>query len=55
MAKSNRDGLPQGVRFNVFRRDGFKCRYCGRSSSNVVLHCDHVIARSKGGADTEEN
>lgn len=50
-----RESIPQGVRFNVFRRDGFTCRYCGRSSPAVVLHCDHVKPRAKGGSDSEDN
>jgi 5-methylcytosine-specific restriction endonuclease McrA len=36
----------------VFRRDGYKCRYCGRRNN---LHAHHVVYRSHGGADTEEN
>lgn len=45
-----------GLRFNVFRRDGFRCRYCGRSvDDGAVLHADHVIPESKGGPTTLEN
>lgn len=44
-----------GIRFEVLSRDGFKCRYCGRSAPDVVLHVDHVHPRSKGGEDTLEN
>lgn len=50
-----RERIPQSVRFNVFRRDNFTCRYCGRSSPQVVLHCDHSISVKDGGADTEDN
>lgn len=50
-----RETIPQGVRFNVLRRDEFRCRYCGRSSPDVVLHCDHVIAVANGGSDDEDN
>lgn len=53
--KKQREGLPQGVRFNVLRRDHFTCRYCGRSSPEVVLHVDHIKPRSKGGEDVEPN
>lgn len=50
-----RKPVPQGVRFNVFRRDKFTCRYCGRSSPEVELHCDHVQPIAKGGSDLEDN
>ncbi len=31
----------------VFRRDGYRCQYCGRDSAHLTL--DHVIPRSRGG------
>ncbi len=37
---------------NIFRRDGYRCMYCG-SSRNLTI--DHVIPRSQGGGDTWEN
>ena len=42
-------------RFEVFKRDKFTCRYCGRKSPEVVLECDHITPRSKGGADDMVN
>jgi len=37
-------------RFVVFRRDGFKCRYCGRGAiDGTTLHIDHIYPKSKGG------
>ena len=39
------------TRRGVLRRDEFRCAYCGRSASTI----DHVIPRSRGGADTWEN
>lgn len=47
--------LPKKLRFEVFRRDGFTCAYCGRSPPEVVLHADHVVPRSDGGPDAAEN
>lgn len=45
-----------GLRFKVFMRDGFRCRYCGVSvDSGTVLHADHVIPESKGGPTTLDN
>lgn len=46
----------RGVRLsrrNVFKRDGNTCAYCGRKTSDLTL--DHVIPRSRGGANTWEN
>jgi hypothetical protein len=45
-----------GLRYKVLRRDGFRCQYCGGTPQDgYVLHVDHVVPRSKGGATTEEN
>ena len=37
----------------VFRRDGYRCQYCGVRPSRPTL--DHVIPRRLGGAHTWEN
>ena len=52
-----RDPLPAQLRFSVLQRDGFRCRYCGRTSREpgVVLHVDHVVPLAAGGATTEDN
>ena len=34
------------TRFNLFKRDGYACQYCG---TNKDLTLDHVIPKSKGG------
>lgn len=47
--------LSPKLRFEVFRRDNFRCTYCGASGSGVELHADHVVPRAKGGADTLDN
>lgn len=43
------------VRFEVLKRDGFRCRYCGTSSMESVLHVDHVVPHAKGGSDEPSN
>jgi len=30
------------IRFEVFKRDGFKCQYCGSAAPDVILHVDHI-------------
>lgn len=40
------------TRYNVFKRDGNACQYCG---STKELTLDHVIPKSKGGKSTWTN
>lgn len=47
--------ISKKVRFNVFKRDMFKCSYCGATPPSVVLEVDHVIPKSKGGSDNINN
>jgi 5-methylcytosine-specific restriction endonuclease McrA len=35
----------------VLRRDNHRCAYCGKGASTI----DHVLPRSRGGADSWEN
>lgn len=50
-----RERIPQGVRFDVFRRDNFACVYCGAQSPAAVLECDHKVAVANGGSDAIDN
>jgi hypothetical protein len=43
------------LRYRVLARDGAKCRLCGRSSTEAILHVDHIQPWSKGGETTLEN
>lgn len=43
------------TRFEVFKRDDFTCRYCGKKSPEVVLEVDHIVPRAEGGSDDEMN
>lgn len=40
------------MRFEVLKRDSFKCQYCGASAPDVPLHIDHIHPVSKGGKTT---
>lgn len=46
-----RKKIRNSVRFEVFKRDSFKCQYCGRSAPEVVLEIEHIEPHSKGGSD----
>lgn len=37
------------LRFEVFKRDNFKCQYCGASAPDVILEVDHINPVAKGG------
>ncbi len=42
-------------RFEVFKRDGFTCQYCGQRPPDIVLEVDHIDPRANGGSDIEIN
>lgn len=47
--------LSKKLRFDVFKRDGFTCQYCGRTPPTVILECDHINPRANGGSDAIDN
>lgn len=51
--KPQRKPISASKRIAVFRRDGFKCSYCGNSPE--VLHLDHIVPLAKGGTDEISN
>lgn len=53
--KTERKPLGKTLRFNIFKRDFFKCQYCGSTPPAVVLEIDHIIPVSKGGDNNELN
>lgn len=50
-----RKPISKKVRFEVFKRDGFACQYCGRTPPTVVLHVDHIEAVKRGGSNHQDN
>lgn len=53
--KNKRIAIPKRIRFEIFKRDSFKCQYCGASAPNILLHVDHIEPVSKGGGDDITN
>jgi hypothetical protein len=49
--------ISKKTRFEVFKRDGFRCAYCGASveEPDVILEADHIHPKSKGGTDGIDN
>lgn len=52
---STRKPVGKRTRFEVFKRDGFTCQYCGRRPPDVTLHCDHITPVAKGGSNDPVN
>lgn len=43
------------TRYEVLRRDGNRCRYCGGQAPDVTLTVDHVVPVALGGSDDPGN
>ncbi len=54
-AKRSATALSVRVRFEIFKRDKFTCRYCGRTSPGVILEVDHIVPRANGGTNDPMN
>lgn len=50
-AAPKRKPLSKTVRFEVFKRDGFACVYCGATPPGALLECDHAHPVAKGGTN----
>jgi len=50
-----RTAISKTRRFEVFKRDGFCCAYCGAHPPQVILEIDHIVAVSAGGGNEPEN
>lgn len=53
---TKRTGISTRKRFEVFKRDGFRCAYCGTTPiDGVVLHVDHINPVANGGGNESSN
>jgi hypothetical protein len=48
-------GVSKKLRFEILKRDGFACGYCGATPQQRELHIDHKIPVSDGGTDDPDN
>ena len=53
--KPKRD-VSRRTRYEVMKRDGFRCQICGKAvDDDVTLHVDHIIPLAKGGSNAKNN
>lgn len=50
-----RTPISKKTRFDVFKRDLFKCQYCGNTPPSIILEVDHIIPVSKKGTNDIDN
>lgn len=56
-ARTAREPISPTVRFDVFRRDGFRCTICGLAATDVgvILEIDHIRPVRLGGRNEVTN
>lgn len=47
--------VPGSIRYEVLKRAKHRCELCGAHESQIALHVDHIIPKSKGGPDELSN
>jgi len=50
-----RKTISKKKRFEIFKRDGFTCQYCGKKPPDVVLEIDHINPIKNGGDNDDMN
>lgn len=53
--RPKREGVSLRLRFEVLRRCGFRCVYCGVSSGEAKIEIDHIVPVSDGGSSRSNN
>ena len=54
--KEERSKMTNSLRYDILKRDNFRCQICGSSAQDgVKLHVDHIIPVSKGGKTIKSN
>jgi hypothetical protein len=52
---TKRKAISTRTRFEIFKRDGFTCQYCGAHPPAVILHVDHIVPVKEGGGNEDTN
>lgn len=54
--KTPRESIPKTRRFEILKRDEYRCQLCGKSADDdVTLHVDHRVPLAKGGSNEDDN
>ena len=54
--KMERAKMTDSLRYDILKRDNFRCKICGSSAQDgVKLHVDHIIPVAKGGQTVPSN
>ncbi len=55
-SRIQRARMSESLRYDILKRDGFRCQICGATQADgVQLHVDHIIPVSKGGKSIPSN
>lgn len=54
-SRPKRQGISLRMRFWIFKRDHFRCTYCGAGPMETVLQIDHRVAIADGGSNDVSN
>lgn len=52
---AGRKSISQSLRFEIFKRDGFRCLYCGATPLEKALRVDHRTPVAEGGTNETHN
>ncbi len=55
ICRVERGKVSNRIRFAIYKRDGYRCRICGRSEKFDDLEIDHIKPIAKGGKSTYNN
>lgn len=55
MVTNKRKAISVRKRFDIFKRDGFACQYCGAHPPDALLEVDHIVPVAEGGGNDEDN
>ena len=55
ICRVERGKVSNKMRFEIYARDGYRCKICGRTDREVNLEIDHIKPIAKGGKSTYDN
>ena len=50
-----RTGIGARLRFEILKRDNFRCQYCGAAAPHVQLQIEHILPIVAGGTNDPDN